>query len=100
MSRKQSFHVFGTGVDRPSAYILSQHPSLHPVEWVPGGFRQHLCVFHLVWVLCVGGGGGIALITLQRLLDQSHAGPYIEENATHTPFWAFLGLFVYPTSRS
>ena len=51
--RKQSFRVFGTGFDRPSArletagnvlsdpsrYILQQHPHLHPLEWVPRGHR-------------------------------------------------------------
>ena len=49
---KQSFRVFGTGFVRPSArlkttkkkglsypstHILSQHPHLHPLEWVPSG---------------------------------------------------------------
>ena len=57
---KQSFHVFGTGFNRPSArlqtaknvllypsrHILSQHPHPHPSEWVPRGHqgrqnRQH-----------------------------------------------------------
>ena len=39
-------------------------------------------------------------ITSQRLLDQSQAGPYMWENATYPPpFWAFLGLFAYPTPR-
>ena len=39
-------------------------------------------------------------ITSQRLLDQSHEGPYVGENATcPPPLWAFLGLFTYPTSR-
>ena len=57
---KQSFRVFGTGYDRPSArletaknvplypsrHILSQHPHSHPSEWVPRGpqgrpNRQH-----------------------------------------------------------
>ena len=36
-------------------------------------------------------------ITSQRLLDQVNTGPYIGENATYPPFWAFLGLFAYPT---
>ena len=58
--RKQSFCVFGTGVDMPSAaletaknvlsypsrHILSQHPHSHPSEWVARGHggrqnRQH-----------------------------------------------------------
>ena len=48
---KQSFCVFGRGFDRltarleaaksvlsyPSRHILSQHPHLHPLEWVPHG---------------------------------------------------------------
>ena len=38
-------------------------------------------------------------ITPQRLFDQSHGGPYIEENATYPPFWAFLGLFACPSPR-
>ena len=38
-------------------------------------------------------------ITSQRLLDESHVGPYTGENATYPPFWAFLELFAYPTSR-
>ena len=38
-------------------------------------------------------------ITSQRLLDQSHVGSYIGENATYPPFWAFWGLFAYPTPR-
>ena len=50
---KQSFRVFGTGCERPQArletakivlpypsrHILSQHPHLHPSEWVPRGHR-------------------------------------------------------------
>ena len=37
-------------------------------------------------------------IALQRLLDQSQAGPYIGENATYPPphFWAFLGAIRVP----
>ena len=37
--------------------------------------------------------------TTQRLLDQSHAGPYIGGNTAYPPFWAFLGLFAYPAPR-
>ena len=50
---KQSFRVFGTGCDRPSArletaqnvlsypkrQILLQHPHSHPSKWVPRGHR-------------------------------------------------------------
>ena len=39
-------------------------------------------------------------VTSQRLLDQSQAGVYIRENATHIrPNLAILGLFAYRTPK-
>ena len=33
-------------------------------------------------------------------IDQNQGGPYKWEDTTYpTPFWAFLGLFAYPTPR-
>ena len=73
-----------------------------------------LCVFFTLFG-CVGGGGtkgcgahnllmqflGLSSskmeITSLKLLGQSQA--YYEENATCSPFLAFLGLFAYPTPR-
>ena len=43
---------------------------------------------------------GSSKISSQRSLDQSQAGVYRGEHHIPPPFWAFLGVFGYPTRRA